>query len=91
MTVTRSRKSMRHTIQGARSMVRSVTRRIANDAAEGDAWELPELVELMALRDEADAALAEGVAALRRHGYSWAEVGAELGCSRQAAQQRFSR
>lgn len=72
-------------------MVRSVTRRIANDAAEGDAWELPELVELMALRDEADAALAEGVAALRRHGYSWAEVGAELGCSRQAAQQRFSR
>jgi len=90
MAATKTRKSMRHTIKGAASMVRSVTRRIENEAAEGDGWELPELVELVELRDAADLALAAGVASLRgTHGYSWAQIGAELGCSRQAAQQRF--
>jgi len=73
-------------------MVRSVTRRIDNEAAEGANWELPELAELVELRDAADAALAAGVRSLREgHGYSWAQVGAELGCTRQAAQQRFGK
>jgi len=71
-------------------MVRSVTRRIENETAEGDNWELPELAELVELRDAADDALRAGVRSLRdAHGYSWAQIGAELGCSRQAAHERF--
>ena len=33
--------------------------------------------------------MAEAVKGLRAHGYSWAEIGARLGISRQAAQQRW--
>lgn len=72
-------------------MVRSVAKRLAADAEEAENWELPELAELVALRDEADAALAAGVAALRRHGMSWADIGRELGCTRQAAHERFGK
>jgi biotin operon repressor len=33
--------------------------------------------------------MAEAVKGLRGHAYSWAEIGARLGISRQAAQQRW--
>jgi hypothetical protein len=33
--------------------------------------------------------MAEAVTGLRAHGYSWAEIGARLGISHQAAQQRW--
>lgn len=87
----KTRKTMRHTILGATSMVRSVARRIEDEGDEEHTnWELPELAELAHLVEEADAALVAGVRSLRnRHGYSWAQIGAELGVSRQAAQQRF--
>ena len=42
---------------------------------------------LVGLAEEIDAAMAEAVKGLRAHGYSWAEIGARLGISRQAAQQ----
>jgi len=47
------------------------------------------LVLLVGLAEEIDAAMAEAVKGLRAHGYSWAEIGARLGISRQAAQQRW--
>lgn len=72
-------------------MVRSVTRRLAADDQEGENWELPELAELVALRNEADAALVAGVQAMRRHGMSWADIGRELGITRQAAHERFGK
>lgn len=72
-------------------MVRSVARRLAADEDEGENWELPELAELVALRNEAEAALAAGVHTLRRHGMSWADIGRELGCTRQAAHERFGK
>ena len=36
-----------------------------------------------------DDAIGHAVIGLRSHGYSWAEIGARLGISRQAAQQRW--
>jgi hypothetical protein len=41
------------------------------------------------LADEIDTAIAEAVKGLRASGYSWAEIGARLGITRQAAQQRW--
>jgi hypothetical protein len=41
------------------------------------------------LADELDDAIAQAVNGLRAQGYSWAEIGARLGISRQAAQQRW--
>ena len=41
------------------------------------------------LADEIDTATAEAVKGLRGCGYSWAEIGARLGITRQAAQQRW--
>ena len=51
------------------------------------------LLELMARRDtckRAEAALFEAVSSARRSNQPWSAVGAVLGTSRQAAQQRFS-
>lgn len=51
-----------------------------------------ELTELLACARDLAAALEgldSGVAAARRAGASWGQVGAALGISRQAAQQRF--
>ncbi len=41
------------------------------------------------LGDEIDTAIAQAVKGLRACGYSWAEIGARLGITRQAAQQRW--
>lgn len=43
----------------------------------------------MTLVEEADRRIAENVAQLRFMGASWTEIGAGLGISKQAAQQRF--
>lgn len=40
---------------------------------------------------EAEDGLRKAVAAARAYGYSWVMIGASLGVSRQAAQQRFGR
>jgi len=44
---------------------------------------------MLGLTEEIDTAIAEAVKALRTHGYSWAEIGARLGVTRQAARQRW--
>jgi hypothetical protein len=44
---------------------------------------------MLGLAEEIDTAVAEAVKGLRACGYSWAEIGARLGVTRQAAQQRW--
>jgi hypothetical protein len=79
----RERKSISHTIRGAMSMVRSAARR-------ADFGEL-ELGELVRARTELDAATQLAVDGLRARGCSWADIGAAVGTSREAAFQRWGR
>jgi biotin operon repressor len=44
---------------------------------------------MLGLAQEIDTAIAGAVKGLRSCGYSWAEIGARLGITRQAAQQRW--
>jgi hypothetical protein len=66
-----------------RRILRAAGRRVA----AGDVDALPALA---ALAVEVDAAIAEAVAGLRAAGYSWGEIAARLGVTRQAAHQRWS-
>lgn len=68
----------------ARRIVKAYARRVG----DGDVEALP---ELLALSAEVDAAIVKSVAGLREAGYSWGEIAARLGTTRQAAQQRFGR
>ena len=68
----------------ARRIVAAHGRRIAAGDIEG-------LAVLAGLADDVDRALADAVAGLRAAGWSWADIGARLGMSRQAAQQRWGR
>jgi len=65
-----------------RRIVRAYARRVAS----GDVEALADLVDLAT---QVDAAILEAVTGLRAFGYSWAEIAARLGISRQAAQQRW--
>jgi hypothetical protein len=64
-------------------IIRAAGRRIA----DGDVEALPELARLA---DDLDQALSNAVVGLRSFGYSWAEIAARVGTTRQAAQQRRS-
>ena len=66
----------------ARRVIAAYGRRIAT----GDVEALPDMVRLSA---DLDTAIATAVAGLRRFGYSWAEIAARLGITRQAAHQRW--
>lgn len=68
-----------------RRIIKAYGRRIGHG---GDIDSLPQLVTLAA---EVDAVITQSVAGLRAEGYSWAEIAARLGTTRQAAQQRFGR
>ncbi len=65
-----------------RRMVAAHGRRIAAGDVEG-------LAELAAVAEHVEHALQVAVAGLRAAGYSWAEITAPLGISRQAGQQRW--
>lgn len=67
-----------------RRIIRAYARRVA-DADDVD------LAEMVAVRDEMDAAIQAAVDGLRARGESWAYIGNALGIKRQAAQQRFGR
>jgi predicted transcriptional regulator len=43
------------------------------------------------LATDLDEAISRAVAGLRKAGYSWSEIAARLGVTRQAAQQRWGR
>ena len=68
------------------AFVRRILRAYSRRVADGD---VEALVLLVGLAEEIDTAMAEAVKTLGAHGYSWAEIGARLGISRQAAQQRW--
>jgi hypothetical protein len=94
---------MSHTSDKARLSVKRRTRVVENDdyaafirrairahgrrIAGGDVEALPGLLRLS---EELDHALAVAVAGLRRHGYSWTEIAARIGVTRQAARQRWA-
>ena len=69
----------------ARRIIRAHGRRVAN----GDPVDLAELV---GLRADMDQVIRQAVHGMREtHGYSWADIGRELGMTRQAAQQQYGR
>ncbi len=47
------------------------------------------LTDMTGLAAELDEAIAQAVLGLRKTGYSWGDIAARLGVSRQAAQQRW--
>ena len=57
-------------------------RRIGTGDVEG-------LADLCRLADDVDTAMTEAVTGLRAAGFSWAEIAARLGTTRQAAHQRY--
>lgn len=66
-----------------RRIVAAYSRRVA-DADDVD------LAEMVALRDDLDAAITAAVQGQReRHGRSWADIGRALGVTKQAASQRY--
>lgn len=67
---------------GVRRMVRALGRRIGDE----DPVDLLELVEL---REVVDQALRDAVKAQHDGGYSWGQIAAGLGTSRQAVFARF--
>jgi hypothetical protein len=68
------------------SFVRRVIRAHARRVAAGD---VDALANMTGLATELDEAITQAVIGLREAGYSWAEIAARLGVSRQAAQQRW--
>jgi DNA-binding CsgD family transcriptional regulator len=66
----------------ARRILRAYARRVA-------AGDIDAITHLAALAQETDTAIRQAVNGLRREGYSWAEIGARLGVTRQSAQQHW--
>lgn len=63
-------------------VIRAYSRRVAS----GD---IDAITDLAATASEVDAAIRQAITGLRAHGYSWADIAARLGVTRQAAQQRW--
>ena len=68
------------------AFVRRIIRAYARRVATGDVEALADMVALAAVLDDA---ITEAVTGLRAHGYSWADIAARLGITRQAAHQRW--
>ena len=66
----------------ARRILRAYSRRVA-------AGDVESLAHLISLSEDIDSAIQDAVNGLRASGYSWTEIGARLGVTRQAAQQRW--
>lgn len=87
ITVTRA-KPLRPTVENDAyvEMMRRCVRALGRRIGDGDV----EHVGLaLALRDEMDAAIAEGVRVLHEAGESWSRIGRAAGMTKQAAQQRW--
>ena len=61
----------------------------ADDLVEADTSTLKAIADLASRRDEVDGQLAEAVRSARQDNRSWSEIGAMLGVTKQAAQQRY--
>ena len=84
LTPKRSRRLVENDEYGA--FVRRILRAYSRRVGDGD---VEALALMLGLAEEIDTAIAEAVKGLRGCGYSWAEIGARLGITRQAAQQRW--
>lgn len=67
--------------------LRRVSKALVRRAAEGD---LETLSAIRQVQDDMAEALERAAQAAHSAGYSWTEIGRELGMSRQAARQRFT-
>lgn len=65
-----------------RRVIRAYSRRVA-------AGDIEAITGLAALADDLDQAIRQAITGLRNYGYSWAEIAARLGITRQGAQQRW--
>jgi hypothetical protein len=65
-----------------RRAIRAFGRRIA-------AGDIDALADAAILSGHLDLTIKEAVSGLRERGYSWADIGLQLGVTRQAAQQRW--
>jgi hypothetical protein len=68
------------------AFVRRIIRSYAKRVATGDVEALADMVALSSFFDDA---ITTAVTGLRDYGYSWSEIAARLGMTRQAAQQRW--
>jgi hypothetical protein len=68
----------------AQRILRAYSRRVASGDVES-------LAHMISLSHDIDNAIQQAVNGIRAAGYSWAEIGARLGVTRQAAQQRWGR
>lgn len=69
------------------SFARRILAAAGTRVADGDTVDLAGLV---AIRRDMEAVEIAAVAKMReRHGYSWAEIGRDLGMTKQAAQQKY--
>jgi hypothetical protein len=83
----RARQRVRETATEFAAFGRRIIRAHGRRVAAGD---IAALGSLAALSTELDAAMADAVTRLRAdHGYSWADIGRELGITRAAACNRF--
>jgi hypothetical protein len=86
MTTTRTARQTVETMKylgAAKRFIAAAGRRVAT-ADE------PELLELTSLRASVEDAIVTAVEGMRERGLSWADIGAALGTSKQAAQKRYS-
>ena len=68
------------------AFVRRVLAAYSRRVATGD---IEAITGLASLADQVDTAIRDAITGLRATGYSWADVAARLGVTRQAAQQRW--
>lgn len=70
-----------------RAAIQRLLRAYGRRVAQAD---LSDFRELVALRDDLDLAIYEAVTGIKRStGFTWQDIGDELGVSKQAAQQRY--
>jgi hypothetical protein len=65
-----------------RRVIRAYSRRVA-------AGDIEAITAMAALADTLDDAIRQAITGLRGFGYSWADIAARLGITRQGAQQRW--
>jgi hypothetical protein len=68
------------------AFVRRVLRAYSRRVGSGD---IEAITEMAAIAAEMDTAIRDAITGLRARGYSWADIAARLGITRQGAQQRW--
>ena len=86
-TMTRKRRTMAVENDGYAAFLRRVLRAYARRIAAGD---IDSFTEMAAIAAEMDQILRQAVAGLRAAGFSWADIAARTGTTRQAAWKRWA-